>query len=46
MADHRLYYADSKHTVRHKLGLAKDESDEDFDKFQVALPNTFILTHH
>ena len=42
MDDLRLYYADSKNTVREKLGIAKDDNDEDFDKFEVVLPYSLL----
>ena len=40
----RIYLADSKVTVRRKLGLEENQKDEDFVKFEVGLFFSQYLT--
>ena len=38
----RIYLADSKTTVRRKLGLNEEQNEEDFSKFEVDLSCTKV----
>lgn len=45
MASTKFYFADSKASVRTKLGLQHSKHDEDFLEFEVASTSRYLLPH-